>query len=231
MKVVILCGGLGTRLAEETKTIPKPMVKIGNKPILEHLMGIFRKYGYNEFILATGYKGNIIKKHFKRHKVFKNVNVVNTGKKSLTGLRLFKLKELLIKEKNFMLTYGDGLTSQNIKNLVRFHLKKKKVATLTAVRPPVRFGELDLFFSLVKKFSEKTQTKKGWINGGFFVFSNKIFNYLDNSNVMLETKPIQKLVKFKQLSAYKHDGFWQCMDTLREKNYLNKLFKEKKSFW
>ena len=190
-----------------------------------------KKNGFNDFILATGYKHHIIANHFKNHKVFKKVKVVNTGKKSLTGLRLFKLKKFLDTENDFMLTYGDGLTNQSIKKLLKFHVKNNKIATLTAVRPPVRFGEIELQKSKVTQFSEKPQAKKGWINGGFFVFKKKIFEYLDNSNVMLETKPIKKLVKRKQLIAFKHLGFWQCMDTLREKNYLNMLFKSKKHLW
>jgi len=231
MKIVILCGGLGTRLSEETKTIPKPMVKIGSKPIIEHLMLIYMKNGFNDFILAAGYKYKIIQRYFKNHKIFKNVKVINTGNKSLTGLRLFKLKKYLSKEKNFMLTYGDGLTNQNIKKLLKYHLKHNRVATVTAVRPPVRFGEIYIKKSFVKKFSEKPQARKGWINGGFFIFKGKIFNYLDKSNVMLETKPIEKLVKNSQLKAFKHLGFWQCMDTLREKKYLNQLYKSKKNIW
>ena len=231
MKIVILCGGLGTRLSEETKTIPKPMVKIGSKPIIEHLMLIYMKNGFNDFILAAGYKYKIIQRYFKNHKIFKNVKVINTGNKSLTGLRLFKLKKYLSKEKNFMLTYGDGLTNQNIKKLLKYHLKHNRIATVTAVRPPVRFGEIYIKKSFVKKFSEKPQARKGWINGGFFIFKGKIFNYLDKSNVMLETKPIEKLVKNSQLKAFKHLGFWQCMDTLREKKYLNQLYKSKKNIW
>ena len=231
MKIVILCGGLGTRLSEETKTIPKPMVKIGSKPIIEHLMLIYMKNGFNDFILAAGYKYKIIQRYFKNHKIFKNVKVINTGNKSLTGLRLFKLKKYLSKEKNFMLTYGDGLTNQNLKKLLKYHLNHNRVATVTAVRPPVRFGEIYIKKSFVKKFSEKPQARKGWINGGFFIFKGKIFNYLDKSNVMLETKPIEKLVKNSQLKAFKHLGFWQCMDTLREKKYLNQLYKSKKNIW
>ena len=231
MKVVIMCGGLGSRLGDETKKIPKPMVKIGSYPILEHIMQIYKKNGFDDFILATGYKHNIIKKYFSKHKKFQKVKILNTGEKSLTGRRLYKLKKILSNEKKFMLTYGDGLTNQKIKNLITFHLKSGKVATLTAVRPPVRFGEIKLSRSKVTGFAEKPQATNGWINGGFFVFDKKIFNFLDNSNVMLERKPMQKLLKKKELSAFKHYGDWQCMDTVREKNLLNDMYKKNKHFW
>ncbi len=231
MKVIILCGGLGSRLGDETKKIPKPMIKIGRLPILEHIMKIYKKNGFDDFILATGYKHEIIKKYFSKNKKFKTVKILNTGEKSLTGRRLHKLKKFLKKEKRFMLTYGDGLTNQKLKKLIEFHKRSKKIATLTAVRPPVRFGEIKLSRSKVIGFAEKPQATNGWINGGFFVFDQKIFNFLDNSNVMLETKPMQKLLKKNELSAYKHYGEWQCMDTVREKKLLNEMYKRKKHFW
>lgn len=231
MKVIILCGGLGSRLGDETKKIPKPMIKIGRLPILEHIMKIYKKNGFDDFILATGYKHEIIKKYFSKNKKFKTVKILNTGEKSLTGRRLHKLKKFLKKEKRFMLTYGDGLTNQKLKKLIEFHKRSKKIATLTAVRPPVRFGEIKLNRSKVIGFAEKPQATNGWINGGFFVFDQKIFNFLDNSNVMLETKPMQKLLKKNELSAYKHYGEWQCMDTVREKKLLNEMYKRKKHFW
>ena len=231
MKIIILCGGLGSRLGDETKRIPKPMVKIGSMPILEHIMQIYIKNGFDDFILATGYKHNIIKKHFSKNKKFKKVKIINTGEKSLTGRRLHRLKKFLNNEKMFMLTYGDGLTNQKIKNLIKFHKRSGKIATLTAVRPPVRFGEIKLNRSKVLEFAEKPQAKNGWINGGFFVFDQKIFNFIDDSNVMLETKPMQKLLKKNELNAYKHYGEWQCMDTVREKKLLNEMYKRKKHFW
>tara|TARA_A100001015_G_scaffold297870_1_gene379882 strand:+ start:3105 stop:3803 length:699 start_codon:yes stop_codon:yes gene_type:complete len=231
MKVVILCGGLGSRLGDETKKIPKPMIKIGPKPILEHIMEIYKKNGFNDFILATGYKHNIIKNYFEKNKKFKNIQIINTGEKSLTGRRLFRLKKILKNEKKFMLTYGDGLTNQKIKQLIKFHDRSGKIATLTAVRPPVRFGEIKLKNSKVIGFAEKPQATNGWINGGFFIFDKKIFNFFDNSNVMLETKPMMKLLKKNELSAYKHYGEWQCMDTVREKKLLNDLYKKNKHFW
>ena len=232
MKVVILCGGFGTRLAEETKVRPKPMVKIGKTPILLHLMNYYFSYGHNEFILALGYKGNYIKKYFKenRFKKFK-INLIDTGKNSLTGGRLLILKKYLLKEKTFMVTYGDGLTNLNLSLLKKFHRKHKKIASITAVRPPARFGELFIKNSKVLKFQEKPQTSENWINGGFFIFDNKIFQYLKNDRTILERDPFQKLARKKELMAYKHYGFWQCMDTLRDKILLNKIFNSKKIPW
>ncbi len=225
MKIVILCGGLGSRLGELTKKIPKPMVKIGKIPLVEHIMNFYNSYGFNDFILAGGYKYDVIFKYFKNQKKFKNVKVINTGKNTLTGLRILKLKKYLINQENFMLTYGDGLSDQNLNKLIKFHFKHKKIATLTAVRPPVRFGELELSRSSVKKFAEKPQAKSGWINGGFFVFNKKIFNYLLKRNEMLEKGPIERLVKKRNLVAFKHHGFWQCMDTMRDKELLEKKIK------
>ena len=229
MKVVILCGGKGTRLAEETKLIPKPMVKIGNKPILIHIMNIYQKYGFNEFVLAIGYRGFVIENYLKKNKKFK-VKIFKTGLNNLTGKRLFKLRNYL-KNERFMLTYGDGVTSQNLKSLLNFHVKNKKIATLTAVRPPARFGELLLNNkSTVNKFEEKPHINQGWINGGFFVFEPQIFNFLSNKNTMLEREPINKLVKKKQLAAYQHRGFWHCMDTMRDKILLNKIWSKTKKW-
>lgn len=228
MKVVILCGGIGSRLAEETKKVPKPMVKIGKLPILVHIIRLYQKFGFKEFILATGYKSKIIKKYFSKDK---SVNCVYTGKNTPTGGRLLKLKKLLKFESDFMLTYGDGLSNQNIKRLVKYHLSHKKIATMTVVRPPARFGEVRLKGKRIKLFTEKPQTSYGWINGGFFVFNYRIFNYIKKYSDMLEKKPLEMLSQKKQLMAYKHENFWQCMDTLRDKNLLNKLIKNKKALW
>ena len=230
MKVVILCGGLGSRLSEETKLKPKPMVKIGKKPILVHIMETYKKFGFNDFILAGGYKYKFIEKYFQNNKNF-NTQVVNTGAKTLTGKRIFKLKKYLKKEKNFMLTYGDGLTNQNLSKLLNFHLNHKRIATITAVRPPVRFGELVLQKNKVKSFKEKPQAKSGWINGGFFIFKQEIFNFIKNKNVMLEREPLNNLTKSKQLIAYQHNGFWQCMETMRDKRFLENLIKKKSPPW
>lgn len=228
MKVVILCGGLGSRLAEETKLIPKPMVKIGNIPIIEHIIKIYEFYGFNDFILATGYKNNVIKKYFRNKK---NVQCVYTGKDTLTGGRLLRLKKFFKKKDNFMLTYGDGLTNQNIKKLFSFHLKHKKIGTMTTVKPPARFGEVFLEGNKVIKFEEKTQLKNNWINGGFFVFNYKIFSFIKGDKTMLERKPLERLVNLNQLMAFKHAGFWQCMDTMRDKNILIKLLSLNKAPW
>mgnify|MGYP001201646856 CR=1 FL=1 len=230
-KVIILCGGLGSRLSAETKKIPKPMVKIGKLPILIHIINIYRKYGFRDFILALGYKKEIIIKYFKKNKLKDiNIRLVDTGKKSLTGTRLLKLRKF-INDENFLLTYGDGLSDIDLNKLVKFHFKTNKIATVTAVRPPARFGELFLKKNLVKKFDEKNQVNAAWINGGFFVFNKKIFKYIPKKQCMLEKEPIQKLTYKRELAAYKHNSFWQCMDTLRDKNLLNKMWKLGKKKW
>ena len=232
MKVVILCGGKGTRLGIETKTVPKPMVKIDKNPILVHILKLYENYGYKDFILALGHKGNYIKKFFKKRKSNLKIKLVETGKNSLTGTRLLKLKRYLSDEEDFMLTYGDGLSNQNLKKLVLFHKSHKKIGTMTVVRPPVRFGEVSLDGKNVKKFKEKPQIKSGWINGGFFVFNRKFFKFLNTkSNEMLERAPLENLVKKRELKAFKHNGFWQCMDTPRDKEFLKKLIKSKNAPW
>ena len=228
MKVVILCGGIGSRLAEETKLIPKPMVKLGGRPIISHIIEIYKFYGFNEFILATGYKNEVIKNYFKKKK---NIKCIFTGKSSMTGGRLLRLKKFFDIDENFMLTYGDGLTNQNLKKLLKFHLKHKKIATMTVVKPVARFGEVFLKGFNVKKFEEKPQLNQNWINGGFFVLNSKIFKYIKNDNTMLEREPLTKLVKQKQLMAFKHKNFWQCMDTMRDKKVLLKLLTNKKAPW
>ena len=232
IKTVILCGGLGTRIFEETKTKPKPMIKIGGQPILVHIMNIFKKNGYKNFLLATGYKAEVIKKFFKR-KQTKNltVKIINTGRETMTGGRLLKLKKFFKKNENFFLTYGDGLTNQNLKQLYKFHINHKKIATATAVRPPARYGEMTMKGSKVKKFEEKPLVTQSWINGGFFIFNSKIFKFLKNNKTILEKTPLEKLSKNGQLMAFKHKGFWQCMDTMRDKKYLNNILKNKKAPW
>jgi len=228
MKVVILCGGLGSRLAEETKLIPKPMVKIGKLPIVQHIINFYESYGFQDFILATGYKKEFLERYFKKNK---RIKCVFTGKNTLTGGRLLRLKNYFSKDENFFLTYGDGLSNQNLKNLIKFHIKHKKIATLTAVRPTARFGELKIQKNKVKRFQEKPQLKDNWINGGFFIFNVKIFNYISGDKMMLEREPFLKLTKKNELMAFKHYGFWQCMDTMRDKNVLSELWKEKKAPW
>ena len=231
MKVIILCGGLGSRLSEETRIKPKPMVKIGNKPILSHIIKIYENYDFKEFFLALGYKGYVIKKYFSKKKSHSKFNLINTGATTLTGGRLLRLKKYFKKNENFMLTYGDGLTGQNLKNLVKFHLKNNKIATMTVVRPPVRYGEVKMNSNLIRSFKEKPQSSSGWINGGFFVFNSKIFEFIKNDHTMLEREPLERLAKKGQLVGYKHYGFWQCMDTLREKNLLKKIYNSKKAPW
>ena len=229
MIAVILAGGKGTRISEYTNTIPKPMIRIGNKPIIEHIILIYKKYGINKFIIAAGYKSEIIKKYFKKKK-YKNIRVVDTGLNSLTGKRIKKLSKF-IKDENFFLTYGDGLSDINIKKLLLNHKKSKKIATMTIVHPPARFGEVEFKKNLITNFEEKPQLQKGWINGGFFVFEPSFLKFLSYKNVMLEREPIQRLVKKKQLNAYIHKGFWFCMDSLRDKKVLEKLNNSKKKYW
>ena len=224
MKVVILAGGKGTRLAEETSSIPKPMVKIGSQPIILHIVNIYRKYGFNDFYIAGGYKYKIIEKFFKNRKI--NLKVIDTGKETQTGGRLLKLKKFL-KEGSFLLTYGDGLSSVNIKKLVNFHNKNKKKVTMTVVRPPGRWGFVKIVGKTVKIFQEKNKNNEGWINGGFMVINSVIFKkYKLKNNTIFEKEILPNLAKNKQLAAFKHYGFWQCMDNLREKILLNQLSKK-----
>ena len=225
MKIVILAGGFGTRLSEYTKTIPKPMVKINGKPIILYIMEHYAKYGYKNFYIALGYKGYEIKKYFK-NKIFDwKINLIDTGKNTMTGGRLKKLKKHLGKE-TFMMTYGDGLSDVNIKKLLNFHKKNKKLVTLTAVRPPARFGVIKIKNNLVNYFKEKSALDEGWINGGFFVLEPKFLNLIKNDKSYLEREPLENVCKKKQLAAYKHEGFWQCMDTKRDKEKLEKKFKK-----
>ena len=228
MKVIILAGGFGTRISEYTKTIPKPMVKIKKKPILVHIMSHYAKYGYNDFYIALGYKGKVIKQYFKRNKFPKwNIKLIDTGKKTMTGGRLKKLQNI-IKNETFMLTYGDGLSDLNIKKLVNFHKKNNKLVSLTAVRPPARFGAIKTKGNMVSYFKEKSKLDEGWINGGFFVMEPEIFKYIKNSQTYLEREPLVTMSKKREIAAFKHSGFWQCMDTKRDKDLLEKVFKKKK---
>ncbi len=231
MKTVILCGGLGTRISEETKIKPKPMIKIGNKPILNHIIDIYKYYGFNNFLLALGYKSEFIEKYYKNNKNHKNIKLVYTGKNTLTGGRLLRLKKYFNKSETFMLTYGDGVTSQNLKKLVKFHKSHNRIATMTAVRPSARFGELKLKGNKIIKFEEKPQVSKNWVNGGFFVFNSEIFDFIKGDKTMLEREPLEKLAKIGELVAFKHYGFWQCMDTIRDKKLLNKLWKKGVAPW
>jgi len=228
MKVVILAGGFGTRLSEYTKTIPKPMIKINGKPIIFHIMKLYAKYGYKDFYIALGYKGEIIKNFFKKNFFDWKINLIETGNDTMTGGRLKRLKKYIGQE-TFMMTYGDGVSNINLKKLLRFHNKNKKIATLTAVRPPARFGALKIKGQNVSYFKEKSKLDEGWINGGFFVIEPEFFKFIKNDQTYLEREPLEKLTKKKQLAAFKHSGFWQCMDTKRDKDKLDKIFKNKKN--
>ena len=231
MKVVILAGGFGTRLAEYTNTIPKPMVKIGDEPILSHIIRIFKSYNFNDFIVAAGYKKEIIIDYYKNSKEFKNLKIVDTGEKTMTGGRILRLKSLIKDKENFFMTYGDGLCDVNLNELVKFHMKHKKIATVTAVHPPVRFGELEINEEKVIKFEEKSQAKVGWIDGGFFILNTKVFDYIKDDNILFEREPLEKLVNNENLMAFKHEGFWKCMDNLRDKIELDKMFKNNQLLW
>ena len=253
MKVVILAGGFGTRLAEETTRIPKPMVEIGEHPIIWHIMNWYSKYGYNDFVIALGYKSTVIKNYFlnyyslnsdfeidistgevkyinKKGKEWK-VTLIDTGLNTMTGGRIKRLKQVIGNE-SFMVTYGDGLSNINIDELINFHKKSGKTATLSAVFPTARFGELHIDeTNIVKAFKEKPQLESGRINGGFFVFEPKIFDYIDDDKTILEREPMENLVLENELAAFKHNGFWQSMDTVRERQILEELWNSGKALW
>ena len=233
MKTIILCGGLGTRILEETKKIPKPMVLIGSKPILWHIIRIYLKFKFKDFFLAIGYRGKYIKNYFLKNTFEKSVNIhcVNTKKKTMTGGRILLLKKFIKKDETFMVTYGDGVSNINIKKLIKFHRKNKKLATMTIVRPPARWGHVSLKRNIVSSFEEKNQLSEGWINGGFFVFNYEVFKFFKKGErTILELDVLPYLAKKKQLIAYKHKSFWQCMDTLRDKIILNKIWYKNKSW-
>jgi glucose-1-phosphate cytidylyltransferase len=227
MKVVILAGGLGTRISEYTKNIPKPMIKVGKYPLIVHIIKHYLKYGYNEFYIALGYKGNVIQNYFKKNSFKCKINLIKTGINTMTGGRLKRLKKYLGNE-DFFLTYGDGVSNVNLDKLVRFHKNNKKLVTLTAVRPPARFGALKLNGQYVSYFKEKSKMDEGWINGGFFVMSPNFLNFIKGDNTFLEREPLEKITKLKQLLAYKHCGFWQCVDTVRDIITLKKSLKKNK---
>ena len=227
MKVILLAGGFGTRLPEYTKTIPKPMINIAGKPMLLHIMKLYAKYGFKDFYIALGYKGEIIKKFFNKKFFDWNINFVETGKNTMTGGRLKRLKKYIGKE-SFMMTYGDGLSNINLKKLLKFHKKNKKLVTLTAVRPPARFGAIKLKGQYVNYFKEKSRLDEGWINGGFFVMEPEFLKLIKNDNTYLEKEPLEKVTQKIQLAAFRHEGFWQCMDTKRDKDKLNKILNSKK---
>jgi glucose-1-phosphate cytidylyltransferase len=253
MKVVILAGGLGTRLSEETESKPKPMVEIGDYPILWHIMKIYSYYGYNDFIICLGYKGYVIKEYFSNYFLHKSdltidlsnnkisyentttepwkITLVDTGINTMTGGRVRRV-EKYIGNNSFMLTYGDGVSDVNINALVGFHSANKKIATVTAVQPAGRFGSLSIDEKSNSAFLvEKPLGDNFWINGGFFVFKPEIFDYIDRDDTILERAPLETISNKNELVAFKHHGFWQPMDTLREKNFLNDLWKSDKAPW
>ena len=231
MKVVILAGGLGTRISEESHTQPKPMIKIGGMPVLLHIMKIYSYYKINEFIICLGYKGDVIKKFFSNYDSTPwNVQLIDTGLDTMTGGRLKRIQEHI--DDTFCVTYGDGLSDININNLISFHKEKKSLATLTAIHPPERFGVLSLSGDYVSEFHEKHRGESSWINGGFFVFEPEVFDYLqDGDMTILERDPLETLSKEQKLTAFKHNGFWFPMDTLRDKRYLENLWNAKKAPW
>jgi len=255
MKAVILCGGMGTRLKEETEYKPKPMVEIGDKPILWHIMKLYAHYGIKDFVLSLGYKGEMIKEYFYNYEILSNdftielgnkkdieihsnnaekdwrITLADTGDKSLKGARLKRVQQY-VDDDTFMLTYGDGIANVDIKNLLEFHRKHGKLATVTGINPSSRFGELKIKGDQVEAFSEKPKNGDGLINGGFFIFNRGIFDYLsEDENCDLEIGPLEKIAAEGQLMVYKHRGFWACMDTIRDMEYLNKLWNENNAEW
>ncbi len=252
MKVAILAGGVGTRLAEETEVKPKPMVEIGGRPILWHIMRHYSHYGHGEFVVALGYKGEVIKKYMVDYSSLNSnltvnlktgsvdihggyrpdwrVELVDTGIATLTGGRIKRLAPYIGNE-TFMLTWGDGVSDVNLHDLLRFHRSHGKIATLTAVRPPARFGHLVFEGDAVSQFSEKPQTMEGWINGAFFVLEPRVFDYIDGDETQWEREPMERLAADGQLMAYRHTSFWQCMDTLRDKKLLEELWQSGNAPW
>jgi len=253
-KVVILCGGMGTRLREETEIKPKPMVEIGGMPIIWHIMKTYSKYKFNDFILCLGYKGEMIKEYFYHYDIFSNdftieiglkkiniyprhskenwkITMVDTGSNTMTGSRIKRI-EKYIKEDIFMVTYGDGVTDLNINNLLKYHIKHGKIGTVTGVSPPSRYGELIIDKDQVLSFKEKPRSNESSINGGYFIFNRKFFKYLDDDpNCILEREPLERLAQDGELKVYRHKGFWQCMDTYRDFKYLNELWEKGNSPW
>lgn len=252
MKVVILAGGLGTRLSEYTENIPKPMVEIGDKPILWHIMKNYAEFDYKEFYVALGYKGEKIKEYFLNFKTLNSdfyidlknnemkvhntdnvdwkINLIQTGQETMTGGRLKRLAQY-INDDTFMLTYGDGLANVDLNKLVNFHKKHGKMVTVTAVRPPARFGELTIDNDRVVEFKEKPQINEGWINGGFFIIEPRFLEFIKNDSTILEQEPLFKVAAMGEMMAYKHFGFWQCMDTKRDKEFLNNCWQSGKPLW
>jgi len=251
LKAVILAGGLGTRISEETQVKPKPMIEIGGMPILWHIMKIYSAYDINDFVICCGYKGYMVKEYFANyflhmsdvtfdvknnkmevHRKFAEpwkVTLVDTGLQTMTGGRLKRVKDYL--ESTFCFTYGDGLGDIDLSKLIKFHKEKNTIATVTSVQPPGRFGLLNIEGDKISKFLEKPSGDGNWINGGFFVLEPKVFDYLEDDSTIWEREPLEKLAKVGQLSVYKHTNFWQPLDTLRDKDYLEKLWASGKAPW
>ena len=253
MKVIILSGGFGTRISEYTSVIPKPMIRIGGKPIIEHIMEIYSKHGHKDFYLALGYKSEIIKEYFYNYEIFNsdfkinlnngkvtsydqtkkdwNIHLINTGINTLTGGRLKRLKNY-INNDTFLLTYGDAVTDLDINKVIKFHKEHGKMITVTGVRPPARFGELTINQkNEVLEFKEKPNTTQGWINGGFFVIEPEFLNYLDKDSCILEKEPLENAAISNELVAFLHDGFWHCIDTKRDKDNLEEILKSNSKRW
>lgn len=253
MKVVILAGGFGTRISEESHLKPKPMIEVGGMPILWHIMKIYSHYGFNDFVICGGYKQHIIKEYFADYYLHRSditfdfsnnnqmivhnnisepwkVTIVDTGLNTMTGGRIKRIKHFL-EDEPFCLTYGDGVADVNIGELVAFHKEQDKIATMTAIQPEGRFGILEIDGTQINAFREKDKEDSGWVNGGFMVLNPEILDYIHDDTTILEREPLEKVASLGQLSAFKHHGFWQCMDTLRDKEKLEKLWQENKAPW
>lgn len=252
MKVGILAGGYGSRLAEETEIKPKPMVEIGGKPILWHIMMLYSHFGFNQFVVALGYKGHVIKKYMVDYSSLNSnltvnlgngqihrhgadgqdwvVDLIDTGLNTMTGGRIKRIIPYMGNE-TFLMTWGDGVATVDIQKLLDFHRSHGKLATLTAVRPPARYGHLEFDGDRIKQFTEKPQTAEGWINGAFFVLEPEVYDYIDGDDTQFEKEPLERLAEDGQLMAYRHGGFWQCMDTLREKHILESLWSSGEAPW
>jgi glucose-1-phosphate cytidylyltransferase len=252
MKVIILAGGFGTRLSEYTQNIPKPMIEIGGKPIIWHIMQTYSHFGHNEFFVALGYKSEVIKNYFLNYQILNSnfsvdlssgqkevfdtlstswkVNLIETGENSMTGGRVKRMKDF-IKDDICMLTYGDGLSNVNISELLKYHKSHGKLVTMTAVRPAARFGELEIKDGMVSSFEEKPQLGEGWINGGYFVFNRDFFDYIDSDSTFLEREPLERAAKEKELMAFQHKDFWMCMDSKRDHDNLESLWNRGETPW
>ena len=240
MKTIILAGGKGTRISEYTKVIPKPMIRIQNEPILIHIIKHYSKFGFKDFYIALGYRKNVVLNYFKNFKKIDkpfnftldkkkfSITLSDTGENTFTGGRLKRMRKFINKSEDFMFTYGDGVSNVNLKKLSNFHKKNRKMVTVTAVRPPARFGEITLKKNIVATFKEKPQVKSGWINGGFFVAKYQFFEFIKGDKTILEKEPLEKAAKKNQLCALRHKSFWKCMDTSRDKKVLEEIFKKNK---